>query len=159
MAPALIKVSPLVGNTLAFFGALALGLVGFNEGRRAYLTIVPPSRFLAVTVESIDEGAMELPATYTFDRVRYCQADLNLFIARMPENEIVWRTRVPGGATTTIGRTVVKNHFRIPNYFKPGMYELRTITYAQCAEGSHTMPAPDGTFEIRSATASPPADR
>lgn len=89
----------------------------------------------------------ELRTHYRFERHRICQTDLNRFIARLPGNEIVWRDRVPGGATG-LGKHQVVNVIGLPEGMQAGDYVLRIVNYSTCGETSYSAIAPDVSFRI-----------
>src|SRR5271170_2617236 len=103
----------LIGIAL-FLACTALTLLGVNSFRQLWLSLIDPFEFISVEIDPpIERGDHIIEIKYTFIRNRYCQTDLNLFIAKMPLNEIIWRDRTQGGATTTMGYTIVKNRFAI----------------------------------------------
>lgn len=108
----------------------------------------PPHRYLATWAEAsrIKPGS-EIRIRYIFERVRYCETWLNLFIISRPDNFIVWRNRIPGGATL-LGRREVLNVYPLTPSVGPGDYIFRTISHATCTDGAHSSTAPDVVFEV-----------
>lgn len=84
---------------------------------------------------------------YRFNRIRYCQIDLNRFIDALPQHEIVWRDRIVGGATTTGHHTVI-NPVQLPADIGPGQYVFRLISNNSCTEGQYAVLAPDVFFTV-----------
>lgn len=91
-----------------------------------------------------------LNLVYRFNRIRYCQIDLDRFIEKLPDHEIVWRDRVVGGATATGEHTVI-NPVKLPPEIGPGQYVFRSISNNQCSEWQYAILAPDVSFTIEPA--------
>ena len=68
------------------------------QSRWIYLRYTPPIKYLSSIVETpiIKNGSI-LQIRYRFDRARYCETTLSLFIIELNTQSIVWRDRVPGG--------------------------------------------------------------
>ncbi len=107
-----------------------------------------PYAYLAAWATNPRLGAgEELGLKYIFERYRYCESSLSRFIIRRPDNSIVWRDRIVGGATT-VGKHEVLNVVRLPMDMTSGQYVFRTISFANCSDGEHSTQAPDIAFEV-----------
>lgn len=131
---------------------IILGFIGINVVVGAYqvspLSRQAPYAYISALAITPSVAAGEsLSLRYTFDRFRYCRTDLDRFIIRASDNDVVWRDRVPAGAGT-LGRTTVINEIPIPSNLKVGSYIARAISYATCSDHLYDLIAPDVTFEI-----------
>lgn len=128
--------------------AITLPIVLGVHAHWIVLRLSPPYQYFAAWAENprVRVGD-ELRMRYIFERYRYCDSWLSLFMIKRPDNEIVWRSRIPGGATLT-GKREVMNPYRVPADLTPGQYIFRTISYATCTDGAHSMAAPDVAFEV-----------
>jgi hypothetical protein len=118
-----------------------------NQARQLWLSLSDPYNLEnAIPLQKSFESGSPITILYTFIRHRYCETDLDVFLVRMPENDIVWRLRTIGGATS-LGTFQVKNTFTIPE-MPAGNYEWRTTVASKCSDGLHSQAFPEASFDI-----------
>lgn len=133
-----------------FVMALAAAVVISNQARQLTQSLTEPFEFLASEAEpKIVPPGEALIVHYRFIRKRYCQTDLNLFIVTREHEDVVWRLRVPGGASL-LGLADIRNTFMIGD-LPENSYILRTIAFSSCADGMHGQAFPEVPFTIRKA--------
>lgn len=138
----------LVRGVVIFLAALTASVILSNQVRQLVLSLSPPfSELGAQTDRAVIEPGDPLTMRYHFVRTRYCQTDLNLFVVASDTQDVVWRLRVPGGATL-IGRADIRNTFQL-TVLPEGRYILRTIAFSLCAEGIHAQAFPEAPFTVR----------
>lgn len=128
---------------LLLFGNIAIDLYRGSALSRQEPYIFAASS--AVTPRVKPGGTLIL--SYEFTRIRYCRTDLDRYIIRAVDNEVIWRDRIPGGAGN-IGHVTVRNPVVVPLNATPGNYIFRTIVYATCSDRLYDAVAPDILFEI-----------
>jgi hypothetical protein len=118
-----------------------------NQARQLWLALRDPyANLAAMPLQPSFASGEPLAILYNFDCLRYCETNLNLFIATSPGNDIVWRHRTYGGATL-LGPQHVRNSFEVPR-LAAGHYSLRSIVYSLCSDGAHTQAFPEVFFDI-----------
>lgn len=141
-----------MGHSLRMVAWVIIGLLGLIGVAHIYLIMyrfIPPyevTTSLPLTPETTPGG--ELSVKYHVVRRRVCMTDLDRFIRGIPNGEVVWRDRTPGGAVP-IGENDVVNVITMPNRIKPGRYTLMTNVMSQCPDGMHSASTPPVEFEVK----------
>ena len=90
-----------------------------------------------------------LPIRVTMKRNRLCMSDIDRFVIRLSNNEVVYRARVIG-VSFTVNKTPEMQRVLIPlPVLEPGEYYYRGIIYNNCgSEDFHAVKQPDVTFTV-----------
>ena len=138
----------MMSGALAAMLAVVMAIMLGIQSYWIFLRYTPPHIYLSAWSENPRLAVGEvLRVRYIFERIRYCDTALNLFIIRRPDNSVVWRLRTIGGAAL-LGRREVLNVYQLPPEAIPGTYVFRTISHATCVDGSHSSAAPDVIFVV-----------
>ena len=128
-------------------GIAALFLIE-EQARNTFLGFRGPYVYIAAGVEDskiIQGGTARF--FFDFDHIKFCQDNLARFVATQPDNAIVYRDSVPGGAVG-LGKQHVVNPFKLPPELRVGKYKFRVFANSECRDGVHSTPAPEIEFEI-----------
>ena len=111
--------------------------------------IPPVTMTLGLAENPVVERGGVIKLIYEYDHKRFCETTLIRFIVRVDtkEPEIVWRDRVPGGATP-LGHQRVLNSMKLPPEIEPGKYEFRLFTSSNCGSAFFQSKADDIKFEV-----------
>jgi hypothetical protein len=124
--------------TLLFIFVAVSTMVFATTLRNFYLSLIQPASEFASSIDpSIIESGDPLIVYYHFNRQRICQVDINLFVIKPDHNEVVWRNRVPGGASG-LGEIDTMSIFRIPP-LESGKYKFTTTVSYTCLDGNHIL--------------------
>lgn len=124
--------------------SMSLGLQGWN----LVLTMWDPFYYVSVTVMTpqVKRGELFIEEL-DIQRYRICKVDIDRFIVDDATKNVIFRERVPGGATS-LGRSKARNIVRVPIDAPLGPVMLLQNVHSQCIDGMHSMPWPPQHFEI-----------
>lgn len=141
-----------MGRTLRTVAWVIVGLLFMIGAAHLYLLMyrfIPPYEVVsAEPLDPVTTAGGDFHVRYHIKRRRICLTDLDRFIRGIPNGEVVWRDRTPGGAVP-VGETTVINVIQMPNKIKPGLYNLTTNIMSQCPDGIHSASTPPVEFEVK----------
>lgn len=90
------------------------------------------------------------PLVFRFDTTRHriCKSDLDRYIIRVTDNHVVYRERVPGGASNKLGKVdpPIINELRVP--LTCGKYKMTATNVGECPDGLHFVVQPEAEFQV-----------
>lgn len=139
-----MKSITVLAYTAMFYVATLIGVDSFGIALkfwdpfyyRSVVAITPMITPMDCFIEELD-----------VQRYRICKVDIDRFAIEEATGNVVFRERVPGGATS-LGRNSARNMVCPSKPWPLGRIKLLQNTHSECIDGMHSMPWPVMRFEV-----------
>jgi hypothetical protein len=134
---------------MIFVATIYFSMVGTIQVWNVTLSLWDPFFYRSVVVltPQVKRGEL-LVMKLDVQRYRVCKVEIDRFIVNDNTKQVIYRERVPGGATL-VGRTPdVRNVVRIPADAELGPITIIQNVHSHCIDGMHSMAWPVLRAEI-----------